>query len=156
MKMTMRMGITCVAVLVGLAGVAEAAGPYQFYSVTPCRIVDTRALPGPVGGPALTNSQVRSFPIKGYCGVPSTAQAAVFNLTVVAPSNAGHLIVWPYGGAIPVVSFQNYVGGEPALANGAVIPLASDPSLHISAIGAVVGNVGTVHLVIDVTGYFAP
>ena len=87
-----------------LSAVAEAAGPYQFFSVTPCRIVDTRRPNGVTGGPSLGNQVVRNFPIAGQCGVPATAKAAVLNVTIASPTNAGYLILYPYNTTQPLVS----------------------------------------------------
>src|SRR5438093_8278627 len=100
-----------------LVGVSEgsAAGPYQFYSVSPCRIVDTRNPAGPTGGPALSHGVIRSFPIAGYCNIPSTAKAAVLNVTAVGPTNYGFLTAWPYNTAVPPVSTINFDAGEPAI-----------------------------------------
>src|SRR5688500_10757555 len=42
---------------------AQAAGPYQFYSITPCRLIDTTNASGPYPltiGPALQHGEVRS------------------------------------------------------------------------------------------------
>ena len=136
-----------------IASTASAAGPYQFYSVTPCRIVDTRNATGLTGGPALTGQGTRSFPVTGSCGVPVTAQAAVLNVVVVGPTGGGHLRIWPFNATMPLVSTINFDPLEPAIANGAIVPLGSDPSLQISTfLGSSTGN--TAHLVIDVTGYF--
>ena len=136
-----------------IASVAQAAGPYQFYSVTPCRIVDTRNAVGPTGGPALAGQTTRSFPVAGLCGIPSTAKAAVLNVVVVAPTGGGNLRIWPYNTTMPLVATVNYDPGEPAIANGAIAPLSSDPTLSISTfLGSSTGN--TAHLVIDTTGYF--
>ncbi len=138
------------------SSVAQAAGPYQFFSVTPCRLVDTRNPAGVTGGPALVSGTTRNLPIDvapAACGVPSTAKAAVLNVTLVAPSLDGFLSIWPFNTPAPLVSTINAAAGEPAIANGAIVPLSSDPSLSISTfLGASVGN--TAHLVIDVTGYF--
>ena len=138
------------------ASAASAVGPLQFYSVTPCRIVDTRNPSNAqgTGGPALAAGTVRNFPVRGYCGIPSTALAAAFNVTIVSPTASGHLTMFPAGGALPNISTLNYVVGEPALANGAIVPLGSDPTWHVSAFAGIPS--GTVHLVLDVTGYFAP
>ena len=56
---------TLVAAVLALLTVsaAEAAGPFQFFSVTPCRIVDTRGPTGVTGGPALSAGAARNFPI---------------------------------------------------------------------------------------------
>lgn len=131
---------------------ASAAGPFQFYSVTPCRLADTRGPNGVTGGPALVGLQTRSFPVRGLCGVPSDAQAAALNVTVVSPTNSGHLTIWPYNQTQPFVSTLNYATGEPALANGAIVPLANDATFQISVFAGI--PTGTVHLVLDITGYF--
>jgi hypothetical protein len=133
---------------------AQAAGPYQFYSVPPCRIVDTRGPVGPTGGPALPHGAVRNFPITGYCNIPSTATAAVLNVTIVGPSNYGFLTVWPYNTAVPPVSTINFDVGESALANGAIVPLTTDPNANVSAYCSIAGGTGSLNLILDVTGYF--
>jgi len=148
-----RMVLLGVGVALAFSSAAQAGGPFQFFSVTPCRIVDTRNANGVTGGPALAGQATRSFPVVGLCGVPATAQAAVLNVTVVAPTGGGHVRIWPYNATMPLVSTINFDPGEPAIANGAIVPLSSDPTLSISTfLGASSGN--TAHLVIDVTGYF--
>jgi hypothetical protein len=135
---------------------ARAAGPYQFYSLSPCRVVDTRAAVGPNGGPILQAEQTRTFPIQGKCGVPTGAKAVAFNITAVGPNGSGFLTLFPTGITQPVVSNINYNATIPAIANGAIVPLA-DQALHpqdlaVYARVAIAG--GTVHLVLDITGYF--
>ena len=148
-----RLALVFFGVAIGFSPAARAAGPFQFYSVTPCRLVDTRNPNGLTGGPALSGQGTRSFPVVGLCGVPATAQAAVLNVTVVSPTGGGHVRIWPYNATMPLVSTINFDPGEPAIANGAIVPLSSDPTLSISTfLGASAGN--TAHLVIDVTGYF--
>jgi hypothetical protein len=139
------------AVSLATASTARAVGPLSFYSVTPCRIVDTRGPTGLTGGPALAAFQTRSFPIKGSCGVPSDAKAAILNVTIAAPTDGGYLTLWPNDGSqMPVVSTLNWAPGENALANGAIVPLAVG-SLDLSVFQ---GGAGSVHLILDVTGYF--
>lgn len=141
-----------VAALCLAPAVAAAAGPYQFHSVTPCRLVDTRNPAGPSGGPALASEATRNFTIQGACGVPAGAKAVALNVTITQPANVGHLTLWPSDSALPNVSTINYNAGEPALANGAIVPLAaSTPDLSVRPF--LLGG-GSVHLVLDVTGYF--
>jgi hypothetical protein len=132
---------------------AQAAGPYQFFSVTPCRVADTRNAVGPSGGPALTSGAVRSFPVAGICGIPSTAKAAALNVTLVGPTQDGFITIWPFNTTMPGVSTINAAAGEPAIANGAIVPLTADPNFHISAVYGT-SAAGTANLVLDVTGYF--
>jgi len=137
-------------------------GPYQYYAVTPCRLVDTRNANGPQGGPALGGTTTRSFPIAGLCGLPTTAKAATLNVTTVATTGSGNLRIWNYGIPMPLVATMNFDAGEPAIANGAIVPLGpygpstpGDPTTNksISAYLAI-GSAYTADLVIDVTGYF--
>jgi hypothetical protein len=142
----------------GLLGsqAVEAAGPYRFYSVPPCRIADTRNPVGPTGGPALAGGAPRNFPVTGLCNVPNTATAAVLNVTLVQPSQDGFLLIWPYNTTMPVVSTINAAAGEPAIANGAIVPLTTDPNLNISVVYGTGSPGGTAHVILDVAGYFAP
>jgi hypothetical protein len=152
-KATARIALSLGALVV-FAGRAAADGPFQFYSVTPCRMVDTRLPAGATGGPELSSGALRSFPVAGgVCGVPATARAATVNVTMVSPTAAGFLTIWPYGTAKPKVSTINAAGREAAIANGAIVPLSSDPSLGISIVYGT-AQPGTCHVLIDVTGYF--
>ena len=42
---------------------APSANGLSFYSVTPCRVSDTRNRAGTFGGPTMTAGQTRSFPV---------------------------------------------------------------------------------------------
>src|SRR5262245_22103293 len=150
--------VTLVAAVLALLTVsaAQAAGPFQFFSVTPCRLVDTRNAPGITGGPALTAGIPRNFPIDvapAACGVPNTAKAATLNVTIVSPTQDGFLTIWPFNTALPTVSTINASAGEPALANGAIVPLTTDPSFNVSVVYGTAAA-GTAHVILDVTGYF--
>jgi hypothetical protein len=126
--------------------------PLKFYAVTPCRVVDTRGPTGTNGGPSIQHGQTRTFTIKGNCGVPSTAGAAVLNVTIAGPTSGGFLTLWPAGGVKPFVSTINWPVGEIAIANGAIVPLASSVTLDLSVFEG--GQAGQTDVVLDVTGYF--
>jgi len=133
-----------------------AAGPYSYYSVTPCRLVDTRGPTGVNGGPALSAGSPRSFAIwsaPAACGIPSTAQAVTLNVTFVMPTQDGFLKIWPFNTTPPLTSNINASANTPAIANGAIVPLGADPSLQVTVVyGTAIS--GTAHVVIDVTGYY--
>src|SRR5512137_1645898 len=85
-----------------LPGAALAQSPQSlFYPVTPCRAVDTRNPSGASGGPALVAGGARAFQLAGACGVPITARAVVTDVTVVNPSSAGDLAIFPSGTPSP-------------------------------------------------------
>lgn len=143
------LSLVSLGALVTTSGTGEGQA-LQFYNLAPCRAADTRAgFGGPVPG-----AVERRFQIKGVCGVPSDAKTVTLNVTGVAPSHGGFLVLWPAGGAFPPVSNLNFNDGEPAICNGAVVPLgAGSPDLSV-AYGAPLGPSDSVHVVLDVTGYF--
>jgi len=136
---------------------AAQAGPYQFYALTPCRVVDTRSgTPSLSQGGIVTVGVDRFFTFQGgACGVPNGAKAVTVNLTVVSPSQGGFISLFPAGPRpVPMISTINFAALEPAIANGAIVPLkATTPDLGL-VYGA--GVAGTTQVILDVTGYFAP
>jgi hypothetical protein len=73
----------------------SATATLEFYTVTPCRIADTRLAPGPFGGPSLDQGSTRSFPIPSSgCSIPASAAAYSLNITAVP---AGPLPTSPPG-----------------------------------------------------------
>ncbi|HEV7504951.1 MAG TPA: hypothetical protein VGS07_08575 [Thermoanaerobaculia bacterium] len=145
------------ALLVAASAPVLADGPYQFFPVAPCRVVDTRNPNGVNAGPALPANQTRKFRIQGNCSVPIGAKAVTLNATVVSPGSAGWLGVYPSTG-FSGTSTINFDAGEFAIANGAIVPLspvAVPADLDISAFwGNYSGVSPQTHVVIDVTGYF--
>lgn len=125
------------------------AGPLAFYTVSPCRILDTRNVPSSFGGPALAPGRERIFTIAGSCDIPSTAKAVSVNLTVVA-SALGFLTLYPGDGANPGSSNINFAAGQ-TRANNAVLPVAADGSGTVTILN---GSTGANHLILDVNGYF--
>ena len=122
------------AVAVACAGIALAAvafqvgpavsGPHSFYTVTPCRVFDTREMGLQTTGQPLPNPGPHNFRIQGNCGVPNGAAAVAVQVTVVAPTQAGDLRLFPTG-STPLTSTLNYRAGQAALANNATVSLAS-------------------------------
>jgi hypothetical protein len=49
----------------GFSACLNAASPPVSYAVTPFRMLDTRNFPGPVGGPALSDGDTRTFVLPG-------------------------------------------------------------------------------------------
>jgi hypothetical protein len=131
-------------------GALEWTGPppaLSFYTVAPCRAVDTR---DPLrGGPTpLACGLDRVFTLAETCGVPATAKAVSLNLTVTQPTLPGNVRVYAAGARLPFVSTVNYVGGQ-TRANNAVASLNA-----LGQIATRCSPSGTVHVVLDVNGYF--
>jgi IPT/TIG domain len=120
--------------------------PADYYTLTPCRLVDTRA----AQSPALAASERRGFTITGgSCGVPATAQAVAVNVTVTGATAPGHIRLAP-GNGLTDTSTVNFSVGQ-TRANNAVVRLATDATGKVSATN---GSIGAVHLILDVSGYF--
>jgi hypothetical protein len=126
--------------------------PQSFYTVAPCRLVDTRSPVGPAGGPALGGNATRTFTVTGAaCGVPSTALAVSVNVTAVGAAANGNLALFPGDGpGPPVASTLNFAAGV-TRANNAVVTLAADGTGTVKVKNR---STGTVHFVLDVNGYF--
>ncbi len=134
----------------GSSVVAAGACAGSFYTLTPCRLIDTRSAPGPYGAPSLSSGQDRAFTLAGQCGIPADAVAVSVNVAVVQPtSGPGFLTIYPAGTARPVVSTINYRSGQ-TRANNAIVALGAggDVTIHCAQGG------GTADVVIDVNGYF--
>jgi len=122
---------------------------YRFFTLTPCRLLDTRNPAGPLGGPPLPAGTDRSFPLAGRCGIPATARALSVNVAVTGANAAGHLRFHPGGTPLPVASAINYSAGQ-TRSNNAIVPLSVLGEL---AVYAGQGS-GTLHVILDVNGYF--
>jgi hypothetical protein len=128
---------------------APAPAASRFYTVTPCRVLDTRNANGTQGGPALAGNQTRSFPISGTCGIPQSAVAVSANVTIIGASS-GFVSLFP-GNALPLgTSNLNFAAGQ-TLANNAVVMLATDGT---GTVGVLNAGAGGTHFLLDVTGYF--
>ena len=120
----------------------------SFYTVPPCRVVDTRNPPGPFGGPAITAGEERVFLLASSCGIPSTAKAISLNVTVVGSTTAGFLTLQPDG--LPIVTSTISYLQSAQRSNNAVIRLGPGSTLAVTS-GQ---TTGTVQLILDVNGYF--
>ncbi len=130
----------------GSVGVLPSLG--SLYTVVPCRLVDTRNPTGPLGGPALQPSSRRTFTLAGVCNLPTTARALLLNVTAVSPTAAGDLRFFAADLPVPLTSVLNFSAGQ-TRTNNAIIGISATGDLTVQNDAK-----GTVHLVIDVNGYF--
>jgi hypothetical protein len=150
-----------------LPGAALQVGPYtgdrvviqdnepspglnDFYTLSPCRLVDTRRPAGPSGAPALAAGETRVFPASGVCGIPPEATAISVNVTSVSPSTDGYLTLFEPGAPLPVAATVNLRTGLTRGNNG-IFHLLGHPG-GLAVYSGIVS--GTVDVVIDVNGYF--
>jgi Beta-propeller repeat len=123
-----------------------------FFTVTPCRLVDTRLAIPRQGGPALACSPTplpRAFPVAGVCDIPATAHSIAGNVTVTESTAAGQLRFFPAGTLPPLATTIHYTADLNRANNGILLLGAGhlDVTCHQPS--------GTAHVVIDVSGYFA-
>jgi hypothetical protein len=123
--------------------------------VQPCRIVDTR-----LAGGAITPGGIRSYIVYGavtsqggnLSGCPSPQGeplAVALNVTVV-PLGNGNIVAYPFGSPVPTSSLVNYRADAQNVANSGTVKTCFNCTKDIS----VKSRVGTVHVVIDVLGYY--
>ena len=118
----------------------------SLYPGAPCRVIDTRKI-----GSGQPFSGTLSPPVDvvdSSCGIPSTAQAYVFNATVIPQVYLGYLTLWPDGEQKPVVSTLNAADGA-ITSHMAIVPNLGDGKTDAYASG-------TTQLILDISSYFAP
>jgi hypothetical protein len=141
-------GVDLIVDVFGYMVNSQATG---FTPSAPFRWVDTRdrwstAMNFGTGGQHLGAGQMLTIPIAGQRGVPATAKAVSFNVTVVDGSgDNGYVTAFPCG-VQPPTSNLNFSAGE-AVANGAMVALSSSGSLCVY-------TSVSVHVVIDVNGWW--
>jgi YVTN family beta-propeller protein len=123
-----------------LAGTGQ--NPQSLYTMTPCRVLDTRLAAGRFSGDLTPPVNVAA----SGCAIPTTAQAVIFNATVVPSGALGYLTLWPDGQPQPQVASLNALDGM-ITNNMAIVPMTNG---IVDAFAS-----GTTNLVLDAFGYFA-
>jgi hypothetical protein len=141
-------------VILDIAGyfLQPAQNTYEFYPLTPCRVIDTRGMNGELGGPFLVGQQERDFLVLESSCVPSGVSIAAYSMNfTVAPHTTGqplgYLTVWPAGQPQPTVSVLNNPTAT-VVANAAIVPAGSNGAI------ATFPSDDT-ELIVDINGYFA-
>ncbi len=131
---------------VGIPVIAQTIS--TLVSVAPCRIIDTRNDPGPLGGPSLAAQGTRDIPVPANtaCGIPSNALAYSLNVTVVPHGPLEYLTLWPTGQTMPLASTLNAFTGA-VTANAAIVPAGTNGSVSVFV-------TGNTDLILDINGYF--
>ncbi len=125
---------------------AAGMGGLSLYSVTPCRVIDTRHVGSGQPFVGVLNPPVDV--VNSQCGVSSLAQAYAFNATVVPVAGLGYLTLWPDGTDQPLVSTLNAQDGL-ITNNMAIVPAGTQ-----GEIGAYASQL--TQLILDISSFFAP
>jgi uncharacterized protein (TIGR03437 family) len=127
-------------------------GALYFYTLTSCRVADTRSgkgFSGAFGTPSLAAGATRDFPMpSSSCGIPSSAQAYLLNMTVVASNSLGYLTAWPSGQVRPTAATVNALNGG-VVGSAAIVPAGTSGAMSVYASD-------NTDLIIDTSGYFGP
>jgi|GEM_PF-1300507 len=122
---------------------------FSFYTVTPCRALDTRNAPNtPL--PFNTTTQVT---IGGLCGIPASAKSVAMNVTAVSPSADVSIQIYP--GNLPPPPSTNVNSTQAGLvrAGFGVLTLATNGTGTVTVLPSA-STSGQTNLLLDVTGYF--
>lgn len=132
--------------------VADLVGWYRpsvgdlFVPVEPARGFDTRSglnLATPIG-----EGTWRGMPIAGTASVEHNATAVVLNVTATEGTKASYLTLFP-SGAPPTAANLVFAAGE-TVPNAAIVGLSSQGDVRVF------NQLGDVHVIGDVAGYFLP
>lgn len=143
-------------VILDVNGYFANPGPqtYQFYPLTPCRIVDTRQtdFPQGLGAPYLSGGARRDLPVLASPCMPQNVDITAYSLNFTAiPHPAGqqlgYLTTWPQGDSKPTVSTLNNPTAT-FVANAAIVPAGTGGGISVYP------DQNT-DLAVDINGYFA-
>lgn len=137
-------------------GYYEAGTGAGYTPVVPCRGLDTRGLASPCAGSAVTGTHdpltaaaTRNVKVTGVGAIPVNATAVVINLTAVGATRSTFITAFAKGAARPTASTLNVSSTAP-VPNLAVVPIGAAGMISLY------NNAGTVDLVADIVGYYAP
>jgi hypothetical protein len=126
--------------------VNPAGSSILFYTVAPCRQLDTRSGSPMAGGGSLTVALTG-----GACGIPAVARSVSVNVTATESTAAGFLAFQPGDDVTPASTSTLNFGSGQTRANNSLLILAGDGSGSVKITN---GAPGTVHVIVDVNGYF--
>jgi len=126
----------------------------NFFTLQPCRLLDTRGTAGTLGGPALSSGVPRVFPVvSSACAIPTTAKALSINVTAVSAPGNGSINLYPGDGPSVGTVTVSFSPSRATIADNAHVLLSRDGLGTIAALASLPGG-GQVHLIIDVNGYY--
>jgi PKD repeat protein len=144
-------GLSATASKVASVSSAGPTAAESFFSLTPCRLLDTRNTGGPLG-----NGQSRLLTAAGACGIPATAKAVSVVVTAVSPTYPGRIALFrgdqTYVADVTGNTF-NFIPQTSPRSNDEIVALAGNGTLGVGATFG--GSPGQVQVLLDVDGYFS-
>lgn len=131
--------------VVDVNGYYSGTAANRFSSITPTRLMDTRAGLGPSG--RIEAGQTVALPVAGQAGIPAKAAAVTLNVASVYPLSDGYVTVWPCDQPQPFTASLNPVAGT-VKPNLVITPIAADGTVCFY-------SSTNVDLVVDATGYLS-
>ena len=140
--------LTCLLVAVPIPSASAATATGTFFPLPPARVLDTRTGHGAPFAAPVGPGEVLTFPVSGRGGVPAAgATSVVLNVTVVAPTAASYMTVWPTGVPMPTASNLNYPPGQ-------TVPNLVKTKLGTGGQVNIFNAAGGVHVLADVAGWY--
>jgi hypothetical protein len=132
-----------------------------YVPIRPCRIADTRVSSAGI----LKHNSTRPFYVRGAagftgqggthggCGIPTAATGVSVNATVTGATATGYMANYPAGTTLPLSNFNFYTKVANSTSNPtfSLAAAGTEPSVLIHT-----SNQTNAHLILDVTGYYAP
>jgi Collagen triple helix repeat (20 copies) len=148
--------VTAVLVMCGGLLTASAAGSPKASSlvpITPCRLFDTRTGSDNVGTRSTPLGADETYVLQvwgthGKCTIPAAATGVSLAMTIVNPTAASFLTVFPADAARPLASSLNWVAGQAPTPNGVTATLSDDGRM------AIYNLAGSVDVLVDIVGYY--
>jgi len=122
--------------------------PGAYHPLSPARILDTRDGTGGVPASPLGPAGSLDVQVSGTGGgmVPTTATAAVLNVTVTNTTAPSYLTVYPTGVTQPLASNLNWLAGQ-------TVPNLVEVPLGIAGQVTIYNSAGRVDVIFDIAGY---
>ncbi len=136
--------------------IGQAGSDLVYTPITPCRIVDTRVVGGPIatnGTRSFAGFTATDFTAQGgdatNCGIPQNASALSVKITASHPIYDGYFTVYPSNEAKPLASSLNYIANVDT-SNESHFRLCRPACPTEFSVYSIFQS----NLVIDVNGYF--
>jgi PKD domain/Fibronectin type III domain len=123
----------------------------DFYTVAPCRLLDTRTQEDGAAPVQHGTDRVLDVVAVTRCGVSPLATAVVLNVTVAQTTGSGYLQLYPANLTQPPLTATITFAASMTRSNNAISMLPADGRIKLRP---TVSGSGSTHVVVDVLGFF--